>query len=445
MASSDSEVSFGRPQEAHGPAIASGIDRDEVKDMIKDAIEGLQASLMVALTGVMQNVVTTVVQNLNHNATQPHMLVAPTPGSRNNNPESAPTSSRTSRLNSSPLCRDRESSSDSQSQDLERIQQRQKRGTGRNRPKHNASQNVKIPPYTGDDDWKVWINRFEIIADRCDWDNEERLDNLIPRLQGRAGEFAFTQVRKDLLHSYKHLVKEISNRFRVIETPKAFAAKFSKRVQRHNESAEEYAAELKRLYDKAHQHRDSETRREDLVRKFLDGLRDEEVKWEVEYVKDPTDIDQAVYHVVSYIQTRSRLKPRQVARQAKLKRQGANVDSSCESEDDHSSQESVGTLSPTRKVAQLKESPKEEVVTINADLFKQLLARVEELAQQMSRKRPSHDHLTCYACNEQGHIATNCPKRLQQRDNRGHVRSIRNGRDDSPFCTLFSGNICPEV
>ena len=144
MASSDSEVSFDRPHEAHGPAMASGIDRDEVKDMIKEAIEGLQASLMVALTGVMQNVVTTVVQNLNHNATQPHMHVAPIPGPRKNNPES---SSRTSRLNSSPLCRDRESSSDSHSQDLEGIYRQQKRGRSRNRSKHNASLNIKIPPF----------------------------------------------------------------------------------------------------------------------------------------------------------------------------------------------------------------------------------------------------------------------------------------------------------
>jgi len=35
---------------------------------------------------------------------------------------------------------------------------------------------------------------------------------------------------------------------------------------------------------------DSTTRREDLVRRFLDGLRHEEVRWEVEYVKEPEDI-----------------------------------------------------------------------------------------------------------------------------------------------------------
>jgi len=98
----------------------------------------------------------------------------------------------------------------------------------------------------------------------------------------------------------------LHNRFRVIETPRTFAAKFSQRDQRQNETAEEYAADLKRLSDLAHKRRDEGTRREDLVRRFLDGLRDEDVRWEVEYVKEPRDNDEAVYHVVNYIQTRKR-------------------------------------------------------------------------------------------------------------------------------------------
>ncbi|KAH3782969.1 hypothetical protein DPMN_160894 [Dreissena polymorpha] len=56
------------------------------------------------------------------------------------------------------------------------------------------------------------------------------------------------------------------------------AVNLSKRDQKVGETAEEYAAELKRLYDKAHTRRDYRTRQEDLVRKFLDGLRDEEVR-----------------------------------------------------------------------------------------------------------------------------------------------------------------------
>ena len=53
------------------------------------------------------------------------------------------------------------------------------------------------------------------------------------------------------------------------------------------------------MYDKAHANRDEETRREDLLRKFLDGFQ-------VEYIKEPRDIDEAVYQVVDFQETRHR-------------------------------------------------------------------------------------------------------------------------------------------
>ena len=42
-------------------------------------------------------------------------------------------------------------------------------------------------------------------------------------------------------------------------------------------------------------YRDKRTRDEDLVRRFLDGLYDEEVGFEVEFNKDPRNIDEAVF------------------------------------------------------------------------------------------------------------------------------------------------------
>ena len=84
----------------------------------------------------------------------------------------------------------------------------------------------KMPPYNGKEEWKVWINRFEAIADRRNWSEEVKLDNLLPKLQGKAGDFVFTQLSKDTLSCYGELVKELNSRFRVVETKKTFASKF---------------------------------------------------------------------------------------------------------------------------------------------------------------------------------------------------------------------------
>ncbi|KAH3815431.1 hypothetical protein DPMN_143954 [Dreissena polymorpha] len=97
----------------------------------------------------------------------------------------------------------------------------------------------------------------------------------------------------------------MNSRFRVIETPWSFAAKFSRRAQRHGETVEEFAADLKMLYDRAHRCRDRQTREEDLVRRFLDGLYDEKIKFEVEFNKEPRTVDEAVYNDVNLMQIRN--------------------------------------------------------------------------------------------------------------------------------------------
>ena len=82
------------------------------------------------------------------------------------------------------------------------------------------------------------------------WDEREKLANLLPRLQGSAGEFVFDQLSQRVRDDYFHLTKELKARFRVVETCKTFRSSFSLRDQNQGETPEKYAAELKRLYDK---------------------------------------------------------------------------------------------------------------------------------------------------------------------------------------------------
>ncbi|KAH3700776.1 hypothetical protein DPMN_075755 [Dreissena polymorpha] len=56
------------------------------------------------------------------------------------------------------------------------------------------------------------------------------------------------------------------------------------------------------LYDKGHPHRDRRTRDDDLVRQFLDGLLDQDAHFEVEFNKEPTSIEDAVFYAVSFLQ-----------------------------------------------------------------------------------------------------------------------------------------------
>ena len=43
---------------------------------------------------------------------------------------------------------------------------------------------IKLPAFTGKEEWKVWINRFEAVDSRKGWTQDEKLDKLLPRIQG---------------------------------------------------------------------------------------------------------------------------------------------------------------------------------------------------------------------------------------------------------------------
>ena len=165
----------------------------------------------------------------------------------------------------------------------------------------NSPVNVKMHSFTGKEDWATWIARFEAVAYRYGWGRKERLDQLLPRMEGHANELVFTQLPPAVVQNYDDLTAELNSRYRKIETARSFAAKFINRTQGSGETVEEYAEDLKRLYDKAHgyRYRDRKSKGEDLVRRFLDGLRDEEIKFLIEYHKEPLSIDEALFHVVN--------------------------------------------------------------------------------------------------------------------------------------------------
>lgn len=192
-----------------------------------------------------------------------------------------------------------ESESDGASQSTDR--------SDSNRSSHRRFNQCRLPPFTGKERWEVWFNRFDEMASRLRWNNDRRLDELLPKIQGQAGEFVFSQLSHEVRNNYKKLVSELDSRFKVVEVAKTFQAKFSKRSQKMGESVEEYAAELKRLYDKAYINRPSKIRQEDLLRRFLDGLSDNRARQQVEFVKEPTGIDEAVVEVVTFLESQKKI------------------------------------------------------------------------------------------------------------------------------------------
>ena len=101
---------------------------------------------------------------------------------------------------------------------------------------------VKLPGFDGKEDWVTRITRFKVIADRYRWSEDDRLDQLFPKLEGLAADFPFSQLSPEGLNDYQELIRELTRRFRVVETARSFAAKLSLRIHKPNERVENFAA-----------------------------------------------------------------------------------------------------------------------------------------------------------------------------------------------------------
>lgn len=335
-------------------------------------------------------------------------------------------------------------------------------------PTHKGQKSsVKLPAFTGTTEkWEVWYNRFEAVARIEHWTQEEKLSEILPRLQGVAGEFTYGQLPTSVLSNYKRLLKELQSRFGEVETAKLYIMQFTRRNQQPGESAEEYAAELKRLYDKAYKNRGVSIRQEDLLRRFLLGLRDQKTRIYVELNKEPETIEDAVYHVVHYLETTryphnpedSDRKEKKPTRQVNAPVKQKPVKKSVQPEEKQSAgwrsaQQKPQTGAP--RTITMQEGDLQDLVNqlvderIKSQLQTQSKERSSNSNQWPGRRNSSADTLAvrtsydsnmqapwrhadpqtsranngiCFACGQNGHFARSCPQRNQQKSHNNEGR-----------------------
>ena len=119
-----------------------------------------------------------------------------------------------------------------------------------------ASPLPPMQPFTGEgvqdvDTFRDWHDQFELVACLGGWDDHCKLVNLTARLRGKAHSF-YRSCTPTHRSDYPLLVAELKRRFTPVQLTAVQTQLFHERKQGPQESADDFAEELKRLFAKAY-------------------------------------------------------------------------------------------------------------------------------------------------------------------------------------------------
>ena len=118
----------------------------------------------------------------------------------------------------------------------------------------------QVPPinkFSGDDvngegdTFLEWVKQFELIAEMCGWNDRAKLVNLTTRLRGQAYSFYQTCTPKER-SEYSQLKAKLVARFMPVRIQAVHSNLFHQRRQETDETVDQYAQDLRRLFYKAY-------------------------------------------------------------------------------------------------------------------------------------------------------------------------------------------------
>ena len=230
--------------------------------------------------------------------------------------------------------------------------------------------------------WTMDYGHVEIISVWNQWDTQERAAQLSMNLTGVARQ-AWTDSFCDSAApvTYDALVSVLTQRFKPKGQEEAYKAEFRHRIRKKEESFMEFGHTLRRLAIRAFPNIAHEAREDLIVDQFLQGLPDADMRRHVS-LAHPSSVDEAISMATEYETVSQSLKP-------------------C-------------TGSKPKPVAMVKDAGGSKETN---DLLRNLIDAMHKKETQQPKRR--NNNITCFKCQEPGHIARDCPKKRTEKCDRG--------------------------
>ena len=151
--------------------------------------------------------------------------------------------------------------------------------SGNNSSLSRPSSSPKVPTFDGTNtaQFRPWIIQFEAIARHQDWTAGERVVRLVSSLTGPAANLLIGMTLGQL-DNYNFLRARLSRRYDPPEREEAHRAELRAHTRRRNESADEFAENIKNLAQRAYPLADQNMLDNLVVERFREGHGNEELK-----------------------------------------------------------------------------------------------------------------------------------------------------------------------
>ena len=137
----------------------------------------------------------------------------------------------------------------------------------------------KVPTFDGSNSaqFRPWIIQFEAIARHQGWSAGERVVRLVSSLTGPAANLLIGMTLEQL-DDYNCLRRRLARRYDPPEREEAHRAELRARTRRRNESADEFAENIKNLAQRAYPLADQNTLDNLVIERFREGHGNEELQ-----------------------------------------------------------------------------------------------------------------------------------------------------------------------